>query len=294
MAEQESAEEVLRLARETIDRQRQEIESLRREQADASTAAQLRRILLEAGAAAALSEPSQQDDLLEMLLETASAATGASASSLLVTDPAAGNLVFRAATGPKAHEIRQFVVPLGQGIAGFVAETGQPMAVSNVTEDARFYRDIGQSLNYIPSSMLCVPIRRGDDIIGVIQLLDKVGEDAFTARDMEIVGSFVRQAAVAIEQTSNLHDISGLLLISLRHLAGEGSINPDIEQDIRTFVQHTTAGSTYGEAMALAGAIAEIGREGPAELTLAHAILNSFRDYLHSRNAPLFTMAGFG
>lgn len=288
MTEQQDFEGELREARRTIERQAVEIESLRASQADTRFAAELRLILSQAGVASALQPPPETSDLLERLLQTAAVATAAQAGSLLLVDDEGRNLVFKAATGPKAAEVRRFVVPLGSGIAGFVAETGQPMALANVNADPRFHHDIGQSLGYIPQTMLCVPIQHDDAIIGVIQLLDKAGGASFTQWDIELVGRFVEQAALAVEQSRALENLSDLLVSALRRLAGPDAVTADVDAAARAFVGHVNAAAVQSEALALARTIAEIGQQGEAELRLVHTWLMAFRQYLDTRAGLLY------
>ena len=262
--------------------QGQESDAPNTAQDDVRFASELRHLLLQAGAAMALSEPAEAMDLLEPLVQTAAMVTSAQAASLLLLDARAGHLVFRVAIGPKAAEVRQFTVPLGRGIVGFVAETGQPMAVSNVAEDPRFFREIAQSVQYIPESILCVPLRRGDSIIGVLELLDKTG-GSFGAQDMEIAGRFAQHLAFALDQSRGAEDVSELLIAGLRRLAGGQGISSGLEQELAAFVQRTRESAVQTESLALARAIAAIGRQGEAELALAHSWISAFLAYLHSR-----------
>src|SRR5207245_1557500 len=110
-------------------------------------------------------------------------------------------LIFEVALGQKAQEVKKFAIPLGHGIAGLVAVSGQPMAISDAQRDPRQASDIARSVGYVPQSILCVPLFYNDQIIGVLELLDKADASSFTAADMETLGLFANQAAVAIEQS---------------------------------------------------------------------------------------------
>jgi GAF domain-containing protein len=286
MVEQRGEAEELRLAHETIAHQALEIEALSQaldgSAADRQLATELRHLLRQASVAAALGEPAEADELLESLVQTAALVTSAQAASLLQLDSQGGHLVFRVALGPKAAAVRQFTVPLGRGIVGLVAETGQPMAISNVSEDPRFFREIAQSVHYTPESILCVPLRRDDGVIGVLELLDKTG-GSFTAQDMEVAGRFARQMALAMEQSRGVADLSTLLLTGLRRLAGDQNISATLEQEIVAFARRTQDGDRQTEA--LARAIAAIARQGEAEVELLHAWVGAFLAYLRGRAA---------
>ena len=284
MVERRSQAQELRLARELIARQALEIDGLKAAQDDARFAAELRDLLLQVGAAAALGEPAEGEDPLEPLVQTAAMVTSARAASLLVRPPEADYLVFRVATGPKAAEVRQFTVPLGRGIVGLVAETGQPMAVSNVADDPRFFRDIAQSVQYIPESILCVPLRRGDSVIGVLELLDKAG-GSFGAQDLEIAGLFAGHLALALDMSRGAGDLSALLIEGLRRLAGREAVSSNLEEEAAAFARRARESDLQTEALALARAIAAIGRQGDKELGLVRSWIGSFLEYLRSRES---------
>lgn len=274
----------LRRANETIALQAAALSALGGSAEDVRFAISLRRLLRQAGTLTALSDAPGEDRLLEMLVQTAATLTGATAASLLLVDAAAGNLVFRVATGPRAAEVRRFVVPLGQGIAGFVAETGEPLAVSNVQEDARFYRDIGQSIDYIPTSMLCVPVLAGDAVLGVIELLDKAGGQAFGLEDIELVANLAQQAAVAIGQSRDLHDLSALFVDSLRRLAGQAAAAETVKA-ASEFVRREEQRTAHAQARAIAETVASIAEQGETELELAREWLEAFLRYVQARAA---------
>jgi signal transduction protein with GAF and PtsI domain len=86
------------------------------------------------------------DDLLELIIDTATRMVRAKASSLLLLDKKTKKLRFKVATGAKGMEIMQFEFNLGQGIAGYVAETGEPLLIPDVTKDPRWYKEISESI----------------------------------------------------------------------------------------------------------------------------------------------------
>jgi len=110
------------------------------------------------------------------------------------------------AIGPVAADIKHFRVPLGHGIAGMVALTGQPMAITDARQDERMATDIAFAVNYVPSAILCVPLFYDDRVIGVLELLDKQTESSFAPEDMDIAGQFANIAAIAIAQSSAFLD----------------------------------------------------------------------------------------
>src|SRR5579871_4265044 len=104
------------------------------EPADAGIGARLGQAL---NAAAASAELRQRDhaNLLEAIVTTAARVIEAAAGSLMLLDHETNELVFQVATGPGSQAIKQFRVPVGQGVAGFTASTGQALAIADTSQD---------------------------------------------------------------------------------------------------------------------------------------------------------------
>src|SRR5229473_2833696 len=190
-----------------IARQAEEIERLQLQHADARLAEELRAVLIRSALAGTIATPVTHSRLLEMIVETAAQVISSQAASLFLVDEEHRELVFEIALGQKAQEVKKFRVPLGHGIAGHVAATGQPTATSG-TVDPRQAREIGESVGYVPRTILCVPLFYADRVIGVLELLDKAGEATFTMLDMHVLGLFANMAAVAIEQSRTRENLS--------------------------------------------------------------------------------------
>jgi len=83
-------------------------------------------------------------------------------------------LTYVAAEGATGDAIVGTTLPAGQGIAGFVAATGQSIAVHDLDNDPRFARDVAERVGYIPRSIQCIPFNDdAGDVVGVISLLDR-------------------------------------------------------------------------------------------------------------------------
>ncbi len=156
--------------------------------------------------AKAMSAAHNLDDLLPLILREAARVVEADRCSLFIVDRARNELWSRVAQGAK-QEIR---VPLGQGIAGSVAQTGELVNLKDAYEDPRFQRDWDAKTNYRTKSVLCVPMRdtRGD-ITGVIQALN-AADGEFDAEDADLLVALGGQAAQAIENAMLHEEINRL------------------------------------------------------------------------------------
>lgn len=136
--------------------------------------------------------------LLELILESGTRMMRAQASSLLFLDAKKKKLYFQVATGLKKEEIKQFEINMGQGIAGHVAETGQPLLIEDVSRDRRWYRTISDKIGYKTKSIACTPMKVEGRIIGVIQFINKADGDSFQRKDLDLLNVFADLAALAI------------------------------------------------------------------------------------------------
>lgn len=287
-----SDDRIERLERELADakadrgRLAAEIDRLKREVADDRFAEDLRRALVLAAGAGTIASPVGHEQLLELIVDTAADVINARAASLFLIDEARQELVFEVALGPKAAEVKGLRVPLGEGIAGLVALSGQPMAVSDAEQDPRIAEEIGAQVGYEPKSILCVPLFNGERVTGVIELLDKEGATAFTSADMQTLGFFANQAAVAIEQSRTFRHLGPMVAAVIRSL---GDVPDDERRRLLEGAEAFTADledePSTREALDLARLVQSIAWEGEEERRACRAILQGFAEYLRSRSS---------
>jgi GAF domain-containing protein len=261
----------------TIARQQAQIEHLQRLAADEHFAQDLRDALTLAATVGTVGAPASHERLLEMILDTAADIIGAHAASLFLIDAEHQDLVFAFALGDKAQEVKKSRIPLGQDVAGLVALTGQPMAISDRAEDS------GEAADS-PKNVLCVPLFVRGQVTGVLELLDKEGAATFGADDMEALGLFANQAAVAIEQSRNQRSM-GALVAELIH-AVDGL--PDYQREGLTaraseFTAQLGQHSGYLRALELARLVQEIVHHGDRATETCKGLLSSFAQFLRSR-----------
>ena len=108
------------------------------------------------------------EQLLKLIVETAARVINASAGHSCSWTRRSGGLIVEHPLGPRAGEVDKLRVPLGHGIAGLVAVSGQPMSISDASHDPRQAADVADRVGYWPNMILCVPLVYGDRIIGVL------------------------------------------------------------------------------------------------------------------------------
>ncbi|GCE12810.1 GAF domain-containing protein [Tengunoibacter tsumagoiensis] len=241
-------QEHLEALQEQLQIQRQEIESLRLQLKQEQFAEELRRLLMSSSAVGLVLSPFSRSHLLELIVQAAAQFIDAQSSSLFLLDDATQELVFEVAMGPASQEVKKFRVPLGHGIAGIVGLTGQPMAIAQAQRDQRLATDIAFAVNYVPESILCVPLFYDDRVIGVLELLDKRQQESFSPTDMEVLGKFAQIAAVAIAQSSAFQDQQTFLQAMVRTFETEDS------ERRQQLYQEVAAFTNWGESTDLLSA----------------------------------------
>ncbi len=147
------------------------------------------------------------DHLLELIIETATRMMRAKASSLLLLDRKTRKLYFKVAIGERKEEVRKFEINLGQGIAGIVAEKGEPLLIPDVTKDPRWYKQISESIGFETRSIACVPMKMGEETIGVVEIIDKEDGSAIKNEDMNILTVFAELASLAISNARKIDQV---------------------------------------------------------------------------------------
>jgi diguanylate cyclase (GGDEF)-like protein len=131
--------------------------------------------------------------------------------SLLLTDEKKQDLHFQIAIGKDASRIRDFRIRIGQGLAGWVAETGEIAVVTDATKDPRFSAEIDGLIHPNIKTVVCVPLKSKDRTLGVIELINCF-EDAFPNEDLSMLTSLADYAAIAIENAMYVKRIQELTI----------------------------------------------------------------------------------
>ena len=181
-------------------------------------------------AAGALAARAGHRPLLQAIVEVARAIFGARAASIMLLDESAGELVFEAVTGEGEDTLVGKRISSGTGIAGWVVASGQPLVVEDVAEDPRFAADEARKTGYVPKGLMAVPLLREDRVLGVLNVLDRPERRRFSVAEMDLLGLFANQAAVALELLLQARRIDALLGASGDPLEGVARLAMRIDQ----------------------------------------------------------------
>jgi len=141
------------------------------------------------------------DKTLSLLLESAENLLNAKASSILLIDDKTKKLFFASARGEASERLKGLTVPMGEGIAGWVALNKKPRIVNDVSRDVHFYKNIDTETGFTTKSIICVPLKISGRVMGVIELLNKKTGKPFNKDDIELLEMFAKLATRIIEDS---------------------------------------------------------------------------------------------
>jgi GAF domain-containing protein len=137
--------------------------------------------------------------LLRATVEVARAIFRAKAASVFLLDEETDELVFAAVAGEGAETLIGQRFPADTGVAGWVLVTRQPLVVEDLTNDTRFSREAAESTGFVPKGLMAVPLLAEEKALGVLEVLDRPQQTKFSLQEMDLLGLFANQAAIALE-----------------------------------------------------------------------------------------------
>jgi GAF domain-containing protein len=192
-------------------------------------------------AAAALGSEERFRELLRSVVEVARAIFTAKASSVLLLDEAASELVFEAVVGEGEETLLGRRFPAGTGVAGWVLATRTPLVIEDVARDPRFARDVAEGTGYVPQGLMAVPLLHDERALGVLEVLDR--QSRFTLAEMELLGLFASQAAIALDLLQRARQAEAALagngeLAVVARLAGAlGNLDEEARPDAQRLLE---------------------------------------------------------
>ena len=135
---------------------------------------------------------------LEEILEEIQEKVECEAGSIMLFEDETQELVFKVTAGAKSSEIKKLSVNINEGIAGWVFRKGEPLLANDTIRDKRFCKKFDKSTGFTTKSIIAVPLKLGDRVVGVMELLNKK-KGNFNQKDFNIVLSYASLTSVVIE-----------------------------------------------------------------------------------------------
>ncbi len=226
----------------------------------------------------AVAAPAAPHEELTALCTTARLAFGAAAVSVAVLE--GDTLRYRSASGRGADVIVGTELPVSRGIAGYVALTGQALAVDRPADDPRFARDVAELTGYIPASLLVVPIEgSSDETAGVLSVLDR----SMSSGDaLELATAFARQAAPIVAATEVGAAVGRVVLAAVVDAAR--SADPDLAAALARSVRRLQ--HPNDDLAGIASMLAAFRQVDTATRSRIIALVNEITDLAAPRRRP--------
>ncbi len=151
-------------------------------------------------------------EILECIMQQVSRLIEAENWSLLLRDEESGALRFEVVVGVDAALLRGVTLPRGVGIAGHVAEHGEPLLLPDVHADPRFHREIDRRTGFTSQSIVCLPLRIRGRVLGVIEVINPADMERFAERDLPTLRILADYAAIALQ---NARDVEAIRRLSI-------------------------------------------------------------------------------
>jgi diguanylate cyclase (GGDEF)-like protein len=164
------------------------------------------------GIGKALTSTLEVREVLGAIMEKVSLLLRPKTWSLLLVDDESGDLTFEIAVSPAADRLKGIRLKKGEGIAGWVALHGEPLLIPDVTRDSRFAPEVDEAVAFTTRSIVCVPLKCRNRVLGVVELLNNLGEGEFSEADLKILSTIADFAAIAIENARYFERVRELVI----------------------------------------------------------------------------------
>jgi GAF domain-containing protein len=150
-------------------------------------------------AAGVLGSERGHQELLRSIVDVARAIFRARAASIFLLDEERDELVFEAIAGEGSDSLVGTRFPSSTGIAGWVLVTRQPLVLEDVSQDPRFAKEAAEATGFVPKGLMAVPLLHEERALGVLEVLDRPSRPGAALEEVELLGLFAGQAAIALD-----------------------------------------------------------------------------------------------
>jgi putative nucleotidyltransferase with HDIG domain len=161
----------------------------------------------------------EHQEVRRRAMEAATQLMKAEVSSLLLIDGEKSQLNFEVALGDREETIKRISLNVGEGIAGWVAQTGEPLIVNAPEKDPRFYKGVDDKTEFKTKNLICVPVKVKERTVGVLEAINKKEENGFDEEDLSLFLSLSDQVAIALDNARLYQELEEMFFQTAESLA---------------------------------------------------------------------------
>src|SRR4030042_1425546 len=152
-------------------------------------------------------------------MEAATQLMEAEVGSLLLIDEEKSQLYFGVALGDQEETIKKITLNIGEGIAGWGAQNGDPLIVNAPEKDSRFFRGVDERTEFKTRNIICVPVKVKERTIGVLEAINKKEGEEFDEEDLSLFASLADQVAIALDNARLYQELEEMFFQTAESLA---------------------------------------------------------------------------
>src|SRR6266699_4361752 len=233
---------------------------------------------------------------IEALLQLAAKAVGSEEASILVRDGNEGGLKFLTAISDVREELLKLRIPPGKGIAGLVFSSGQPMAVSDVSNEGSFWSEADKKTGFKTITLLATPLRTCNEMVGVLVFVNRRGEPPyppFTPEEMDHAAYFAEALARIVDAHEIAELVESIFDRSIKTVISGIEGSQDSADDLREWVNSIVSAPEHRDMGMLWISLREIFSKGEAERQLCRDLLETLARFAQKRSAANTSYSGF-
>ena len=139
------------------------------------------------------------EPLLQRIVQSSVDILTCQAGSLFLIDEETGEYIFKVAVGPVGQNLVGMRLKPGRGFVGEAIQSSQALTVNDVQSDPRWFKGSDESTGFVTRALMVVPLRRGETVIGALEVINKADGTEFDDEDQSLLSAFAGPATIAIE-----------------------------------------------------------------------------------------------
>jgi len=161
----------------------------------------------------------EHNEVRRRAMEAATQLMEAEVGSLLLIDEEKSHLYFEVALGDQEETIKKITLNIGEGIAGWVAQKGDPLIVNAPEKDSRFFKGVDERTEFKTRNIICVPVKVKEKTIGVLEAINKKEGEEFDEEDLSLFTSLADQVAIALDNARLYQELEEMFFQTAESLA---------------------------------------------------------------------------